>query len=105
MARLRQALERELSALPDIRIDRWRDTDLVCVFFKGRDFAHFHSDDVLDIRLSPKIIREEKLPRSIASTKHPNRSKNSRWIEIEFLTPDDVARLVRLVERACTELM
>ncbi|MEM9635120.1 MAG: luciferase family protein [Pseudomonadota bacterium] len=105
MADLRQDLEQRLSELPNIDVGRWKDTDLVCVFFKGRDFAHFHNNHVLDIRLSQKIIREEQLPRTIASTSHPNRSRNSRWIEVEFLDTDDVDRVIRLVERACHELM
>ncbi len=105
MTELRKQLECKLLMLTDIKIDTYKDTDLVCVFFKGKEFAHFHSDHVLDIRLSQKIIREEQLSRSINSTKHPDRSKNSRWIEVELYDEEDVDKLVHLVMRVCNELM
>ena len=105
MTELRQDLERRLQDLPDLRIGPWKDTDLICVFFKGRDFAHFHGSDVLDVRLSPKMIREEQLPPSVSARFHPDRSPNSRWICVEFKSKADVLRLVHLVRRACTELM
>jgi len=105
MTEQRRDLERALVALPDVTIAPWKDTDLICVFYKGRDFAHFHNDHVIDIRLSPKIIREEALPRRIEGTAHPKRSDNSRWIEVEFYTSQDVVRVLHLVKRACAEVM
>ncbi len=102
---MRKFLESKLKDIPNIEISHWKDTDLVCIFFNGKDFAHFHSDHILDIRLSQKIIREEQLQRTISQTHHPNRSKNSRWIEVEFYNEDDVHKLVHLVQRACNELM
>lgn len=104
MTDLRAKLERRLKDIPGLKIELWKDTDLVCLFFEGKDFAHFHGKTVLDIRLSPKIIREEGLSRDVSHQIHPNRSKNSRWIGVELKSEDDVREITHLVERACNEL-
>ena len=104
MDELRVKLEQCLKDIPGLKIDLWKDTDLVCLFFEGKDFAHFHGDRTLDIRLSQKIIRQEGLSRAVSSRIHPNRSKNSRWIGVEMKDENDVQKIVRLVKRACSEL-
>lgn len=101
MDALRKTLEHQLSALPDVRVDLFKDTELVCVFHKDKDFAHFHGARVLDIRLTPKIIRDHGLSRDVSAEFHPKRSKNSRWICIEFKDEADVQDLVELVRLAC----
>lgn len=69
-----------------------------------KEFAHFHEVNILDIRLSPKIIREEHLSRSVSEQIHPNRSRNSRWICLAFHTRPDIDRLMHLVGRVCDVL-
>ncbi|MEM1163439.1 MAG: luciferase family protein [Pseudomonadota bacterium] len=101
---MKALLKERLEAIDDVHVATWKDTELLCVFYRGRDFAHFHGDDILDIRLSPKIIREAQLTRSVSARIHPNRSRNSRWIGIEFKTEEEVDRLIGLVRRACGEL-
>lgn len=105
MTHPKHLLVQRLKQMTDVDVAPWKDADLLCVFFRGRDFAHFHGDDVLDIRLTPKIIQQEQLPRKIATTRHPDRSKNSRWIEVEFHTESDVERVLLLVRRACAETL
>ena len=105
MNSLRSTLDSKLKRLPGIEVAAWKDTELICVFYNGRDFAHFHENNILDIRLSTKIIREEKLNPMENSQNHPKRSKNSRWIEIEFQDEEDVEKILHLVKRACNELM
>ncbi|MEM6304734.1 MAG: luciferase family protein [Pseudomonadota bacterium] len=102
---MRQNLEARLKALTDITIAPWKDSDLVCVNFKGREVAHFQTEDetVLDIRLSPKIIAEERLDRTVSAQFHPKRSKNSRWICVRCCAAPDIDKIVHLVERACAE--
>jgi len=100
MHELRTLLETRLLAKPGITIDTWKDTDLVCVFFRSKDVAHFQSETVLDIRLTPKIIRDENLDRSVSAQFHPNRSQNSRWICIAFTNEAEVDRLLTLVDHA-----
>jgi hypothetical protein len=104
MSELRAKLERRLEDIPGLTVDCWKDTDLVCLFFEGKDFAHFHGDDILDIRLSAKIIRQEGLSRSVSNQIHPGRSQNSRWIGVEIKNENDLRKVVRLVEQACGEL-
>ena len=101
---LRQALERRLETLPKVTLDRWKDTDLVCLFFDGKQFAHFHGETILDLRLTPKIIRDAQLSRAVSARIHPNRSQNSRWIGIEFKSDADIDKLIDLVRKACDEV-
>ncbi|MEM1430994.1 MAG: luciferase family protein [Pseudomonadota bacterium] len=101
---LRRDLERRLTEIPGVAIGPWKDTDLICLFFHGREFAHFHGDLVLDIRLSQKIIRQEALSRAVSARIHPARSPNSRWICVELSSAEDLAKTLRLVDLACKEL-
>lgn len=101
---MKAKLEQRLADLPGVTLDFWKDSDLLCVFFNGKEFAHFHGQDVLDIRLSPKIIRDENLSREMSSQFHPKRSPNSRWICVEFKDEADVETVVRLVGYACNAL-
>lgn len=101
----RTLLENRLRALPGITIAPWEGGHLICVFYHDRDFAHFHGDDILDLRLSTKIIREEGLTRAVSERIHPKRSAQSRWIGLTVQSQDDVAQIVHLVQRACAECM
>jgi hypothetical protein len=68
--------------------------------YRGAPFAHFHSDNELDIRLTKTVICREGLTHPPGSTVHPKRSKTSPWIELRFHTSADVDRVVRLVKLA-----
>ncbi|MEM7241951.1 MAG: luciferase family protein [Pseudomonadota bacterium] len=103
-AQLRSDLEERLVALDGISIAPWKDTQLITVRFRGKEFAHFHGDDILDIRLSQKIIREEQLSRDVSLKIHPNRSKNSIWIGVAFTNEAEVDHLVHLVKLSCASL-
>jgi hypothetical protein len=104
MSELRAKFETRLKDLPGVTIDHWKDTDLVCLFYNGKEFAHFHGDNILDIRLSQKIIRQQRLTRSVSNQIHPNRSQNSRWIGFELENDEDVQTLLELVQLSCDEL-
>lgn len=101
----RQSLEHQLKQIPGLTIDRWKDTHLICLFYNGKEVGHFHGDDILDLRLSPKIIRQEGLSRDISANIHPKRSQNSRWIGLEFRDETAVQDVIRLVQLACDERM
>ena len=98
---LRQELERRLAGLPEVTIGPWKDTDLICVSYKGVEFGHFHGQTVLDVRLSPKIIRQEGLSRDVTAEIHPDRSQNSRWICLECKSRPDIDQLVKIAGLAC----
>ena len=95
-------LIKKLEQLPDVTLDFWKDTELLCVNYKGKEVAHFQTkpQNEIDIRLTPKIIKEEKLVVPENAVSHPSRSKNSRWL-IQFIdSKEDVEHIVRLVKLA-----
>ena len=102
MSTLKHKLVEKLNTLPDISIKKYKETELLCVYFNNKEIAHFQTgtDCELDIRLTPAIIKREKLAPPPNSKSHPTRSKNSRWILVEFKVHDDIDRLTRLVQLA-----
>lgn len=61
----------------------------------GREFAHLHADDLLDLRL-PRAI--QKGLRSDPKARF--RKSASEWVEFEFHTQEDVAHLAVLARAA-----
>ena len=74
------------------------------LFYFGKEFAHFHNDNELDLRLTKKAIQSEGLTHPSGSVHHPTRSPSSPWIELRFTTSKDIAQIVRLVKLAVTKL-
>jgi len=61
----------------------------------GREFAHLHADDLVDLRL----------PRNIQAGLRSNpkahfRKSRSEWVELEFHTAEDVAQIALLAREA-----
>jgi len=96
----RKLFETRVTDIDGITIDTWKDTELVCLFYHGKEFAHFHGDTILDIRLSAKLIKAEGLARDVTKEIHPNRSPNSIWIGIAILNEDEVDHAIHLVKQA-----
>jgi len=44
--------------------------------YRGKSFAHFHSDHELDLRLTRKLIYQQGLSHPPGSVHHPKRSPN-----------------------------
>lgn len=95
----RQTLETALSALPDVSIEPYKDTALICVLYRGREIAHFHDQQEIDIRIPTKFARRANLGEPLTSGRHPNRSKKSIWRIMRFHNQDDVTALVALFEQ------
>jgi hypothetical protein len=74
------------------------------LFFRGKEFAHFHSDNELDLRLTRKVIASLGLSHPPDSVHHPTRSTSSPWIEIRFKTKGEVLRTAELVKLAAAQL-
>jgi hypothetical protein len=72
--------------------------------YGGKDFAHFHNDHELDIRLGRDVIRREGLTHPPNSVVHPKRAPSSHWIELRFHSTADLDRVVRLVKLAVENL-
>ena len=41
MTNSRDELVKQLEALPNVRVRLWKDIDLLCVFHKDKEIAHF----------------------------------------------------------------
>jgi len=74
------------------------------LFYRGREFAHFHNENELDLRLTKKVIQAEGLAHPSGSSHHPNRSPSSPWIEVRFTSKSEVARTAELVKLAVAQL-
>lgn len=74
------------------------------LFFRGKEFAHFHNDNELDLRLTRKVITSLGLSHPPGSVHHPTRAASSPWIEIRFSSPGEVKRTVELVMLAVAQL-
>ena len=62
----------------------------------GREFAHLHSHDLLDLRL-PRAVQA----RLRSDPKAHFRKAKSEWLEFEFHTEQDVEHLALLAREAC----
>jgi hypothetical protein len=74
------------------------------LFYRDKEFAHFHNGNELDLRLTNKQVQRLGLTHPAGSVHHPGRSPNSPWIEIRFHTDDDIAQVKKLVQIAVAQL-
>ena len=74
------------------------------LFYNGKEFAHFHNENELDLRLTKKVIKTLGLSHPAGSHNHPNRSANSPWIEVRFNNSDDIEYVSKLVKLAVAQL-
>jgi hypothetical protein len=81
-----------------------RDDGFSGLRYNGENFAHFHSFSELDLRLTRAVIAREGLTHPPDSTVHPSRGKGSHWLEVRFSKPEDLDRVVRLVQLAVEQL-
>lgn len=72
--------------------------------FQGKQFAHFHHDHEIDIRLGKATIERERLVHPATSTVHPRRAKGSPWYEMKIVTGADVDEVLRLVRMVIREI-
>lgn len=100
MTNLRDELVKRLEAVPNVSVGLWKDTDLLCVFHEDKEIAHFQNDNEIDIRLTPKIIKQRELYPPENTTSHLTRSKNSRWIVQSFEDVENQNEIVALIQIA-----
>jgi hypothetical protein len=77
-----------------------RDDGFAGLSYCGKDFAHFHHDEELDLHLTRSVIAREGLVHPSNSRVHPKRSKTSHWIELPLKTVSDLDHVTRLVKLA-----
>jgi hypothetical protein len=97
---MRDKLVKRLEKLPDVKVAFWKDTDLLCVFHKDKEIAHFQNEREIDIRLTPGIIRQRGLTPPEHTTSHLDRAKNSRWIVQSFAHEENLDEIVTLLQIA-----
>lgn len=100
MNTLQAQLIKRLENLPEIKIGLWKNTNLLCVFHKGKEIAHFQSEKEIDIKLTSIIIKRKGLQRPANTTSHSNRSKNSRWILHSIENRNDINKITELIQLA-----
>ena len=74
------------------------------LFYKGKEFAHFHNDNEIDLRLTKTLIKSLGLSHPPRSAFHPTRAASSNWIEVRFYTMEEVNAAARLVRQAISKL-
>jgi len=104
MSDLQQMLIEELRKMDDLEDRPSPVSGGVALFYRGKEFAHFHNGNELDIRLTAKVIEAQGLSHPVDSIHHPNRSLNSPWIELRFKSPRDFAKIQKLVTLAIAKL-
>jgi len=77
-----------------------RDDGFCGLRYRGKEFAHFHNFNELDLKLTKKVIAAEGLTHPPDSEVHPRRGASSHWIELRFRRKADLAEIVRLVQLA-----
>lgn len=102
MTNLQDAIIQDLESLPDTHVALWKNSDLLCVYFKGKEVAHFQNDHEIDIRLTPSLIKQQGLVPPKDTKSHTNRAKGSRWIVQSFHQTEDISEIIRLVDLAST---
>lgn len=101
---LRQAMVAELAGIEGFEARASPVAGGMAFFFRGREFAHFHHDTELDLRLTRPLIRRLGLAHPVDSVQHPTRSPSSPWIELRFATRAEMLRVVDLVKQAIAQL-
>ena len=105
MSALQKQLEKELLKIDDVEIRLYKkDSKLLCVYYKGKEFAHFHDDNELDIRLTHKIIKDYSLVHPTRSKSHPNRSKKTKTMLLPFKDSKQLSELIHIVKLVVQEL-
>jgi hypothetical protein len=86
-----------LSSLPDVEQapSRFGSRRNLAWSVNGREFAHLHADDLIDLRL-PRALQAGLR----ADTRARFRKSASQWLELEFHSAADVADIARLAREA-----
>ncbi len=104
MKKIKNELIKKLEKIPGLEDRPSKVAGGSAIFFNGKEIAHFHHDNEIDVRLTNKTIRQEKLNHPTDSEIHKHRSPGSHWIEIRFTKSKDVDEVVRLFKLAIAQL-
>ncbi|MFK7965485.1 MAG: luciferase family protein [Burkholderiaceae bacterium] len=101
MAELRRRLISKLEGIPGIEVRRWKpDADFTVIEYHGKEVAHFHGNNELDVRLSKEIVKRDGLTHATNRIGHPDRKNGGRWLITRFTRDRHLDEMVRLVKLA-----
>lgn len=101
MAKLRKMLITELEKIPGVDVHLWTpERDFMVIDYKGKEVAHFHGNNELDVRLSPEFVKREGLTHASNRVGHPNRKNGGTWLIVRFTRESHLAEMLRLVKTA-----
>lgn len=81
-----------------------KDGEFSSFVYKNKEFAHFHNDNELDLRLTKQVIVNEGVLHPSNSINHPKRSKASPWIELRYRNKKELAKVFGYVKLAIAQI-
>ena len=101
MAELRKKLIAKLDRIPGIDIHLWKpDRDFLVIDYNGKEIAHFHGNNELDVRLSPEVVKRDGLKHDPNRVGHLNRKDGGTWLVVRFTRETHLIEMERLVKMA-----
>ena len=100
MSRLKQELVKRLEKIPGLEDRPSKVAGGSAIFYRGKEIAHFHHDNEIEVRLTKKVIKAEGLSHHEDSEFHRHRSPSSEWIQLRFTKAQHLNEVVRLFKLA-----
>ena len=97
--KLKEQLIKELKKIKGLEDRPSKVSGGSAIFYNNKEIAHFHHDNEIDVRLTKKVIKLEKLNHPDDSKFH-QRSPTSEWIELRFTRKEHLDEVVRLFKLA-----
>lgn len=74
----------------------WKpERDFTVIEYHGKEIAHFHGNNELDIRLSPEVVKRDGLTHHPDHVGHPNRKNGGRWLMARFTRESHLDEIMR----------
>jgi hypothetical protein len=104
---LPSTIRRILGRWPGVEIGKSRFGGLEAFFVEGREFAHFHGPNELDIRLTRRVQRVQRAQPSLLEDERVGfRERPSDWVTYRFENSEDckcAEALLRLAWQATSD--
>jgi len=106
MSALKTELAEKINAIAGVSqtVFEGKNGEFVSFVFKDKEFAHFHGDTIIDLRLTKKVIASEGLQHPTNSQSHPTRSPKAPWIELEFTNKKQMQVVLAYVKQALEQI-
>ena len=106
MTNLKHELEKKILELPDVTIKTYqgKNSEFSSFVYKDKEFAHFHNENELDLRLTKRVIADEGVSHPDDSEHHPKRSKASPWVELRYKNKKELTRVFGYVKLAIAQI-